>query len=177
MESVFEFNKALISRDVWGTRTKYHIFDEAGNLLLYIEQPAGFQLKASYLVYPSEQRRQKLLSIQQDKIIQFLPRYSIADEGGQLIGRMKNKTFSVNTVWLLSDRGGIEVASIEATEVMLGRPRMPNFKFMVKEKRIGEFQKRGNNQYLLDLSSDSDKSVDRRLALASGIILDVATMK
>jgi uncharacterized protein YxjI len=183
MESVFSLNKYLISQKIITMRGKYHIFTEAGEKILYVEQTALVQIKPEFNVYKDESKREKVLSFQKDKWLQLAPSYTIKDAGGQIIGKVKKKLFAlIKSMWDLYDSQGRELANIQqdTTSVVLGMmtksgKELANFNFIAQGRQIGSLNRKWHvaDRYLLDLSGDQNMQIDRRLAVCASIVLDV----
>ncbi len=162
----------------------YSVYDEAGNSLFYIESTKLFQLKDSFTVYQDKQKKIKLLTIKQDKFFQLSPSYSVLDENDRIIGSARKRPFLLfRSVWDISyaDKKKILRAEEDISKAVLLSVFMPkeqkelaNFNFIKDEEEIGEFNRRNTflDKYVLDLSGDVGRSLDRRLALGMCIILD-----
>jgi len=184
MDDIFLSDKYLISQKIFALRGKYRVFSESANPLLYIEQDALFQLKASFGVYRDEGKQQKVLSIEQEKFFQLAPSYLIKDEYGQVLGKITKKLVTLfKSTWNVYDKNGNQLVTIQedVNSVVLGmmtktKNEWANFNFLAKDgSKIGVLNRTWQiaDRYLLDLTADSNKQIDRRLAICASIVLDV----
>lgn len=139
--------------------------------------------------YRDEQRGEKLLRVIQDTKIQLLnATYTVTDAGGKSIG-----TFSKNYLWDIifkrwecRDPRGKLLFKVQEDSVikailrrffgpLLGLLRL-DFVFCdpVSGEEIGRFNRSFTllDRYVLDMGNDRGRRVDRRLALAMGVMLD-----
>jgi uncharacterized protein YxjI len=143
------------------------------------------------ILYSDAERTQPVLTIKQEqKLVVLIVRYSVIDHDGSLIGRLTRNYFTdfIRIKWLIKDANGEIVAMIREDSALLSVLRRllgplfgilrTNFEFfrMPTEVKIGELNRKLTilDQFVLDLSSDSSYSLDRRLAVCMAILLDVA---
>lgn len=139
--------------------------------------------------YRDERRSEKLLRVVQDTKIQLLTAtYTVTDAAGNIIG-----TFSKNYLWDLifkswecRDAGGrllFKVQEDSFVKAILRRLFGPLFGLLrldfvfcdpISEEELGRFNRSFTllDRYVLDMGSDRGRRIDRRLALAMGVMLD-----
>jgi len=135
--------------------------------------------------YRNASRTERLLEIRQDQKLMFVTqRYTVLDAEGRPIGLFTKNTFSdiLRKRWVCSGPQGqtICVAKEELWHAILSRTLgklFPmNFHFYRADgaEPIGLFTRRFTilDRYVLDLTGDRLRMVDRRLALALGVMLD-----
>lgn len=154
---------------------------------------AGVSLSAKRHVtfYRDESKRERLLSILQDKKFQPITMtYTVRDARGRPIARLgKNWLFNVIRkrwyVWAPGpDRRLLFVAKEDSIILSLLRRFLgplfgllrTNFVFLPAgtEDVIGEFKRKFTilDRYVLDMSADPQQLMDRRIAIALGVMLD-----
>lgn len=141
--------------------------------------------------YRDESKRERLLDILQDKKFQpIMTTYTIRDARGRPLARLgKNLLFNfIRKRWYVwapgPDRRLLFVAKEDSVILSLLRRFLgPMFgllrtNFIIlpagTEDVIGEFKRKFTilDRYVLDMSADSQRLMDRRLALALGVMLD-----
>ncbi len=139
--------------------------------------------------YRDEQKRERLLEILQDKKLQFIiATYTIRDARGQPIARLR-KNFLYNIfrkrweIRSLADQVAFVAKEDSIILSLLRRVLGPmygllrtNFIILGPDERstLGEFTRKMTilDRYALDLKPDRHRKLDRRLALALGVMLD-----
>jgi hypothetical protein len=140
-------------------------------------------------IYRDESRREPLLRVLQDQRVAFLTRtYTILTAAGEPLAKLR-KTYPHNVIrkrWYVLSPAGVPMAmAIEDSMVLslLRRVLGPFFGFLrtnfvfVKGQDaevFGEFNRKFTllDRYVLDLSADAERTFDRRIALALGVMLD-----
>jgi len=139
--------------------------------------------------YRDERKKERLLEIRQDKKIQLITAtYTVRDARGQPIARLrKNYLYNVfRKQWeirTLADQLAFLVKEDSIILSLLRRVLGPmygllrtNFIFCGADGRsvLGEFKRKMTilDRYALDLKRDRHRKLDRRLALAMGVMLD-----
>jgi uncharacterized protein YxjI len=163
-------------------------------LLMFVVAPvAGIALsvKRHVTFYRDETKRERLLDILQDKKFQpITTTYTVRDPRGRPIARLgKNWLFNIIRkrwyVWAPTpDRRLLFVAKEDSVILSLLRRFLgpmfgllrTNFIFLPAgtEDVIGEFKRKFTilDRYVLDMTADTQRLMDRRLALALGVMLD-----
>jgi len=140
-------------------------------------------------VYRDESRAEVVLWVRQDQRVALLTRtYTVLTKGGEPIATLR-KTYVHNVVrkrWYVEAPDGRPLAkAIEDSMVLslLRRVLGPFFGFLrtnfllvrgADEEVVGEFNRKFTllDRYVLDLSADPGRALDRRIALALAIMLD-----
>jgi hypothetical protein len=139
-------------------------------------------------VYRDDSRREPLMRVLQDQRIAALVRtYTVTLMDGSILARLR-KNYAHNLVrkrWSIeSPDGQILALAVEDSAVLslLRRVLGPffgllrtNFVFQRPDGEVlGEFNRKLTllDRYILDLTADAERFFDRRVALASGVMLD-----
>ena len=230
---------AAFDRDLFQLRekhfainTKYHVRDEDGNPLLYVERPAlvaqrimafilifiviflvsrvfftiapGFNWGlVAFLVaffvgprrhirfYPDENKTAAILTVTQDYIVQFpATRYTLRDLHDNVLATYRKNRFTDflrKRWWVYGPDGALLLVAQEDSIILSLLRRLTgyivdfaffrtNFVFYAPDRETvrGEFNRRMTifDRYTLDMSEDAGGAVDRRVALALGVLLD-----
>jgi hypothetical protein len=143
-------------------------------------------------VYRDDSRRQVLLRIIQDQRLAVLTRsYTVVTPAGEVLARLR-KHYIHNVLrkrWYVETPGGQRVAMAIEDSVVLSLLRrvLGSFFGLLRTNFVmihlaegadgvvfGEFNRKFTilDRYVLDLGSDPDRRLDRRVALALGVMLD-----
>lgn len=182
-------------------KSKFYVYDESGAALFYVERPVQIlPRRANISVYADDGKAELLLVLHQDHYFELRRReYTVMDqEIGETVGHLSRDNIRawLRRKWDISDAAGNAIAICrEDTKVMsavrrivdwipyvslLGMAIKTDFHILTvdgaQETRIGTFvRKLGlGDKYTLDLKQDPERKLDRRLAVALGILLDTA---
>jgi uncharacterized protein YxjI len=137
--------------------------------------------------YKDDSKTEKILEILQLNKVEFpYANFSILDAAGNLIGSFrKNVLFDyVRRRWQVMNANGLNLCTAKEDSIILSllrRTGIPifqlmrtNFIFLRGEEVIGEFNRKFTllDRYVLDLTADPQRTFDRRLAVALGVMLD-----
>jgi hypothetical protein len=140
-------------------------------------------------IYRDESRREPLLRVLQDQRVALLTRtYTVVTAAGETLAKLR-KTYLHNVVrkrWYVASPAGVPQAmAIEDSMVLsLLRRVLGSFfgflrtNFLLVRGRdqevFGEFNRKFTllDRYVLDLSTDAERTFDRRVALALAVMLD-----
>jgi uncharacterized protein YxjI len=137
--------------------------------------------------YKDDSKTEKILEIRQLNKIEFpYANFSILDRAGNLIGSLrKNMLFDfIRRRWQVKDANGQELCMAKEDSIILSLLRRTgiwifllmrtNFVFLRGKDVIGEFIRKFTllDRYVLDLTADRQRVLDRRIALALGVMLD-----
>jgi uncharacterized protein YxjI len=154
-------------------------------ILVYVQ----LEMKRHVEFYGDESRRTKLLRVMQDKKLElFTATFTVTDGRGKPVGSFrKNYLYDFfRKQWECRDSGGTLLFIAREDSIiksilrrllgpMLGLLRI-NFIFIdsVSGDTIGEFNRSFTilDRYVLDMDQDRGRRIDRRLALAMGVMLD-----
>jgi uncharacterized protein YxjI len=165
-------------------------------LLVILAAPVMFVVVAMALskkrhvtFYRDESRTQKMFDVLQDKKVQFPMRtYTVRDASGSVLASFK-KNYLYNIFrkrWVMRSPGGTTMCVAKEDSIILSLLRRvlgPLFGLLrtnylitrgESETVVGEFKRKFTilDRYVLDLSPDRRRDLDRRLALALGVMLD-----
>jgi uncharacterized protein YxjI len=139
-------------------------------------------------VYPGPDRAGALLAIRQDRA--FAPlrmSFTVVDAGGVVLAHLRKNLLSnlIRRRWVVSDPRGALLCVVLEDSILLSLLRRllgslfgllrTNFVILAPDGRLlGRFNRSFTllDRYILDLSMDSEAQLDRRLAVAIGIMLD-----
>jgi hypothetical protein len=140
-------------------------------------------------IYRDDSRKEPMLRVLQDQRVAFLTRtYTIVTTAGDPLAKLR-KTYLHNVIrkrwYVLSPAGAPLAMAIEDSMVLslLRRVLGPFFGFLRTNfvfvrgqdaEVFGEFNRKFTllDRYVLDLSADAERTFDRRIALALGVMLD-----
>jgi uncharacterized protein YxjI len=140
-------------------------------------------------IYRDESRRETLLRVIQDQRVAFLTRtYTVVTSTGETLAVLR-KTYLHNIVrkrWYVTAPGGAPLAMAIEDSIVLSLLRRiigpllgflrTNFVLVRGQDAeiFGEFNRKFTllDRYVLDLSADSARTFDRRVAVALGVMLD-----
>lgn len=200
MSDKFDRDKFFVNQRRLALREKYYVYDEQGQAILYVERPFRFFGRRNITVYEDDSKQVPALFITQDHFWEMWNRnYTVAALDGSVLARLtRNNIASLfRRGWRIFDPGGAPVAIAREDSIplaivrrllnlipfvdLLGGLVKTDFHFLRvdaagNEVKLGSFDRRIGlfDKYVLDLSSDPARSLDRRAALAAGILLDTA---
>ena len=163
---------------------EFRIYDSSGNLALFSKQKA-FKLKEDIRAYADESMTNELLTMKARQIVDFGATYDVEDtQQAVKVGSLRRKGLKslIRDEWLLFDPQEQQIGVIqeESANLALIRRFVP-LAGLIPQKyniRIGGQPVASLKQhfdpfvlkYTLDLSRDYEKRLDRRLAIAAGIL-------
>lgn len=149
---------------------------------------AALAKKRHITIYRDDSRAEVLLNVRQDHKIQLLTAsYTVHDTQGAPVFRIFKKRLHniFRKRWYCQDNNGGLLFTAKEDSIILSMLRYflgsffgllrTNYMFLDQENNIlGEFNRKLTilDRYVLDMSSDSLRAVDRRAALAMGVLLD-----
>ncbi len=135
--------------------------------------------------YRDDSRQELLLEVLQDQKLAFLTHtYTVNDPGGRTLARLSKNLLTdiFRKKWSCSSPEGRPIWEAKEDSVLLALVRrfltrlVPLcFIFCLPNGQVvGEFNRKFTilDRYVLDLSKDSERALDRRVALAMGVMLD-----
>ncbi len=160
----------------------FHAYDENGILLLYSKQKA-FKLREDFRVYTDERQADELLTIKTPQILDIGATYNIEDATtGQPVGAIRRRAIKsiFKDEWIYLSVSGSEIGRLTETSVLgaivsrVVNLIPQNYSITSAEGRQVATIKQHFNPFVLKYSMsifDSADSIDRRLLIASGILL------
>jgi hypothetical protein len=155
----------------------------AGGPVAFVRQKK-LAIKEDIRVFADETESVELFRIKARRVLELGGRYDVTTPDGARIGVLE-KVFGkslLRSTWRLLDADEQEVATAQERSLVLAVARrvidqLPipyNFDIAVDGRRVGgmtrKFQLR--DRYVLDLTDDPDRRIDRRVAVALAIGLD-----
>mgnify|MGYP001765929830 FL=1 len=184
MDSAFQYDHFLLKRQVFALTGKFRLYNPQGMLVLFSQQKM-FKLKEDIRVYADEAKTREILYIQARQILDFSAAYDVVDsQTGAKVGVLRRKGLRsmLQDEWEVldaSDRAiGIlhedSMALALLRRLLLGSWLPQNYDLLLGSERVADLRQRFNPfRYDLDIdcSMDTAHRLDRRLAVAAGILL------
>jgi len=160
------------------------IFDiNRSRILFYVKQKA-FKLKEDITVYGDESKNVELMKIKARSIIDFSAAYDVTDANtGSKIGALKRKGMNsiLKDEWDILDANDQSIGIVQEDSMLLALLRRfltnlipQKFTLSVGGQEVGYFRQTFNPfvpQFEIDFSMDSSNLLDRRLGIATVILL------
>lgn len=159
-----------------------------GSFLVIYLAAAGLSKKRHVVIYRDESKAEILLGIYQDHKIQLLTAaYTVLDQQGKPLAKLFKKRLHniLRKRWYCHDGTGELLFTAKEDSMILSILRIflgsffgllrTNYIIFDRSGNIlGEFNRKLTilDRYVLDMTADSLRSVDRRVALAMGVLLD-----
>ncbi len=144
--------------------------------------------KRHVLFYRDESQEELLLEVKQEQKLVFLnARFTLQDSHGLVLGQFrKNYLYNIfrKRWWFYSPGGALTCVAMEDSILLslLRRVLGPLFGLLrtnfvildANERVLGQFNRKMTllDRYVLDLTRDNSRSLDRRVAVALGVMLD-----
>jgi uncharacterized protein YxjI len=184
MDSAFIFDQYLLKRQVFALTGKFRLYDPQGQLVMFSEQKM-FRLREDIRVYADESKSRELLLIQARQILDFSAAYDVIDSQSKLkVGVLRRKGLKsiVQDEWELLNASDQPVGILHEDSMLqallrrflLGAFLPQNYDLLLGDTRVADLRQRFNLfRYELDIdcSMDTARRLDRRLAIAAGILL------
>ena len=162
---------------------KFHIFDQQQNLCFFVHQKA-FKLKEAITVYRDEQKQHPVLTIQARSIMDFSGTYDVTDvQTGEVVGALKRQGMKsmLRDEWHILDADGAQIGMVVEDSMALALIRRflsnlipQGFTATINGVEAATFQQNFNPfvaKYDIDLSRAEQVGLDKRLAIASVVLL------
>jgi len=161
---------------------KLHIYDNTEQLVLYSQMKA-FKLKEDIALFTDESMQKELLRIKARSVVDFSATYDVLDsETGEHVGALRRKGLKsiVKDEWIILDRHDQEIALIKEDNAMMAILRRfisiipQKYNVEIKGATIPAFKQNFNpfvTKIIADFSEDTKVMLDRRLGLATAILL------
>lgn len=183
----FAHTQYLVRRKVFKLfGAAFHIYDPAGNVVLYSKQKA-FKLREDIRLYTGEDMQTEVLAIRTQSIIDFSAAYAVVDSAsGQTLGGFKRKGLKsmLRDEWLVFDGEGREVGLVQednATVALIRRFVDAASLFLPQKYHLDlggttacTFKQNFNPfvfKMTVDFSPDPGGRLDRRLGLAAAALI------
>jgi uncharacterized protein YxjI len=157
--------------------------------VIFVVVAMALSKKRHVTFYRDESRTEKMFEVMQDKKVQFPTRtYTVRDASGTRLGSFK-KNYLYNLFrkrWEMRSANGSIMCVAKEDSIILSLLRRvlgPMFGLLrtnylitrgVGSTVLGEFKRKFTilDRYVLDLSADRRRDLDRRMAVALGVMLD-----
>src|SRR5436190_8724209 len=163
----------------------------AGGPIAFVRQKR-MAIKEDIRFFADEQETEELFRIKARSMFDIGgARYDVTDRDGSAIGVLEHqfRKSLFRSTWKVTDADGGEVMTAQERSLPMAIARrvvdfvpygewLPipyNFDLLDGDRELGHFTRKFmsiRDRYVLDLSGDTDKRLDRRLAIALGIALD-----
>lgn len=173
-------DRVLLRRKVLAIAPQFHIFDMQGGSLLYCHQKL-FRLKEDIRVYSDTTKAHEILIIRARQVIDFSAAYDVIDaQANQKVGALRRRGWKslVKDEWDILDPHDQPIGKvIEEGPALLRRflTFLPQkFGFWLNNVRVGGMRQFFNPFVFkaeMELLGDPQRSFDRRLAMATGLLL------
>lgn len=181
MSNRFEQQQYLIRKKVLSVLgQKFYIYDVHGNMIMYSYLKA-FKLKEDIRVYTDESMQEELLTIKARSAIDFSAAYDIVDtKTGEFVGTLRRKGMKsiLRDEWDILNQVEEQVGLIQEDSAGLAIVRRlllslipQKFNVTLGQREVAEY-KQNINPFVQKIELVlKDDQLDRRLAVASGILL------
>ena len=188
-----------MSQDIWNL-PKYHLKQkvlafgerytitnpETGEVLFYIKRDR-FGLKTHIHVFAgSDDKAPKVLHLEDLAILDTFGHFRVIDvQKNEVVGELKRnwlKSWLILREWSILDPQGRKIGVVRADSILKSImrrfffPWRLSFDIYIGDKLVGKHIRKWSirDHYVLDLSMDTERLLDRRMAIAIAIILDSA---
>ena len=198
--SKFDRDKFFVNQRRLSINERYFVYDEEGHELFYVERPFRWFGRRNVTIYDDESKQNPILFITQDHYWEAFHRnYTVETQDGEVIAKLSRNNIKslFRRGWTIADAAGAPLAIAREDTVILAFVRRlvnliplvrllggiikTDFHFIRQddsgnEEKIGSFDRRIRlfDKYVLNLSADPERNLDRRVGLAVGILLDTA---
>ncbi len=162
------------------------IFDQnRDNLLFFVKQKA-FKLKEDITIFADEAQSQALLRIQARSIIDFMAAYDVTDlRTNQKVGALRRKGLAslLRDSWEILDANDNAIATVKEDSMLLALLRRfftnlipQSFAIDADGSVVGALKQTFNPfvpQFNVDFSMDTGAKLDRRLGVATVVLLQI----
>jgi len=161
---------------------KFHVYAADGRLLFFTHMKA-FKLKEDIRIYADETMKQELVSIKARQILDFGATYDVTDSPSQQkVGALRRKAIKsvIRDEWEILDATDRSIGIIQE-ESLLGA-LLRRFINWIPQRYVAQLgaspvgtYRQGWNPFVFriftDLTADAAGKLDRRMAIAGGILL------
>lgn len=168
-----------IKQRVLALGNKYNVYED-GELILKSKQKK-FKMKEDFRFYDNEDN--PVLKVTTDQLLDVAASYTVVDErNDETVGAIKRNWTLLKHEWELIDSENRVVGIVEEDNLIMALARrfattLIPFRYKISSQEgehlgnlNGKFSLR--DRYTLDLSSDDEEKLDRRLGVASAVLID-----
>jgi uncharacterized protein YxjI len=162
---------------------EFRLFDTANQLAFFVKQKA-FKLKEEITVFSDEAQTKPMLRIKARSIMDISATYDVTDaDTGAVIGALRRKGLKsiLRDEWAILGAGDAEVGMIQEDSGFLALVRRflikiipQTFKVTMGGEEVGQIKQRFTFfrlTYDVDFSKDTSEKLDRRIIVASTVLL------
>ena len=175
---MFDSDVYKVKQKVLSLGNKYTIYED-GEKILESKQKK-LKLKEDFRFYSDDE---PVLKVTTDQILDVAASYTVTDERtDEVVGALKRDWTFFKHRWQLIDTENNVIGTVEESNILLALLRRFVFEFFPFKYSVtapdgnllgkidGKFAIR--DTYEVDLSSDKDEKLDRRLAVAAAVLID-----
>ncbi|HEV2296677.1 MAG TPA: hypothetical protein VGR35_22740 [Tepidisphaeraceae bacterium] len=183
----FGYDRYIVRRKIFKLLgAAFHVYDEAGNLVMYSKQKA-FKLKEDIRLYSDESMKVELLTITARSVLDFSAAYDVIDPlARQKVGALRRKGWSsiARDSWMLLNERDQEIGTIQEDSMLAALVRrfidaaslfMPQkFHAEMNGQTVCTYQQNFNplvRKLTIDFTHDRNHQLDKRLGLAAAVLL------
>jgi uncharacterized protein YxjI len=184
MNPIFEYSTYVLRRQVFALTGKFRFYDPLGNMVMFSEQKM-FRLREDIRVYSDDQKQTEVLMIKARQILDFSAAYDVIDSTTrEKVGTLRRKGLKS----LLRDEWEVLNAQDQPVgllfednmtlallrRLVLGTLLPQNYDLTVGTTRVADLKQRFNlfrYELDLDLTENTSRQLDPRLAIAAAILL------
>lgn len=197
LDGLAEVDKLFVKQRLTALVNKYDIStlgedgNSAGEPICYVQQKR-MKIREEINFFRDESQSEKVLSIKKRNVLEFHGSADVLLPDGTVIGSLK-KDFGkslLRSSWEILDPSGNVVATAQERSIGMAILRrvwgwLPyigdipffipfHFEINIGDRKVGDYTRpRGiADRYVLDLTADSERRIDRRVAMAFTIALD-----
>jgi uncharacterized protein YxjI len=180
---LFTADKVMLRRKILTIAgMKFHFYDESQNIIGFSALKA-FRLKEEITVWTDETRGEELFQIRARHVIDFAATYDIYDGAGQWLGALRRRGMKsfLRDEWAFLDEHDNELGKIQEDNMAMAMVRRflislipQTFSTDVGGRSPVKYRQRFNifvQKLDIEFSPDAGAVVDRRVALAAGLLL------
>lgn len=184
MNNSFSENKYVIRRKVMTIGgAKFHIYNEAGELMFFCKQKA-FKMKEDIRLYTDESMSEEVLTMQARSVVDFSATYDVFDSAeGIKVGALQRKGMKsmFRDEWTVLGPDDNQLGIIQEDSAGLAFVRRflaniipQNFDMLFNGQKVVDIKQDFNlfvYKLNVDYSFDTENVVDRRLGIAAGLLI------
>src|SRR5215472_11974196 len=181
--AIFQQDTFAVRQKIFALAPCFYIDDHMGNALAFLRKKV-FTWKDEIRVFTDETQSMELLHIKARKIIDWGTAFDVTDSiNHQKVGVLKRRGWKsvMRKEWIIMDALDQEIGRIQEDSMMLALVRRfvlafipQTYSFEIAGQPVGTAEQNWNvfaPKMRVDFSSDPGKRLDRRLAVASVVLL------
>jgi uncharacterized protein YxjI len=178
-------NNFVIKQKKLSLGNKYFLENGTGQRIGFCHQKL-MKLKEDIRIYTAEDRQTEMMRIKQEQILDFSGSYQVVDsQSNELLGILKRKGLKsmLKDEWIIMDKARNEVGLIKERggagwfiRRFIFKALPYKYDIILRGQPVGtvteKFQVIGDT-YMIDLNQDPKQTLDRRLAVAASLMMDI----